>query len=100
MSILKWKVSQCLATRIVVLYVVNDKYIYSLPITTVYACACTGTHSICVCVCVCCRTEDALGELLREIERHSSSVRFEAMANILAIHCQSDGILTSILHPD
>ena len=42
---------------------------------------------------MCCRTEDALGELLREIERHSSSVRFEAMANILAIHCQSDGIL-------
>jgi vacuole morphology and inheritance protein 14 len=35
-------------------------------------------------------TEDALGELLREIERHSSSVRFEAMANILAVHCQSE----------
>ena len=51
----------------------------------VYVCVCV------VCVCVLCRTEDALGELLREIERHSSSVRFEAMANILAIHCQSDG---------
>ena len=37
------------------------------------------------------RTEDALGELLREIERHSSSVRFDAMANIVAVHCQSEG---------
>ena len=45
---------------------------------------------------MCYRTEDALGELLREIERHSSSVRYEAMANILAIHCQSEGEYTDI----
>lgn len=43
------------------------------------------------------RTEDALGELLREIERHSSSVRYEAMANILAIHCQSEGEYTDLV---
>ena len=41
-----------------------------------------------------CRTEEALGELLREIERHSSSVRYEAMANILAIHSQCEGTCT------
>lgn len=46
---------------------------------------------------VCYRTEDALGELLREIERHSSSVRYEAMANILAIHCQSEGEYTDLV---
>ena len=49
--------------------------------------------SVCLSVCLSNRTEDALGELLREIERHSSSVRFEAMANILAVHCQSEGEL-------
>ena len=42
------------------------------------------------------RTEEALGELLREIERHSSSVRYEAMANILAIHSQCEGTCTCI----
>ena len=58
-------------------------------------CVCVCVH-VCVCVCVrvCYRTEDALGELLREIERYSSSVRYDAMANILAIHCQSEGLYT------
>ena len=38
-------------------------------------------------------TEDALGELLKEINQHCHSVRFEAMTNIIAQHCQSEGIL-------
>lgn len=37
------------------------------------------------------RTEDTLGELLKEIETHSATVRFEAMANIIAVHSQSEG---------
>lgn len=37
------------------------------------------------------RTEDALGELLKEIRQHSHAVRYEAMANIVAAHCQSEG---------
>ena len=39
-----------------------------------------------------CRTEDTLGELLKEIEAHSGSVRFEAMANIIAVHSQAEGM--------
>ena len=41
-----------------------------------------------------CRTEDALGELLREIHQHSHSVRFDAMTNIIANHCQSEGVVS------
>ena len=37
------------------------------------------------------RTEDALGELLKEIEAHPATVRFEAMANVIALHSQSEG---------
>ncbi len=35
------------------------------------------------------RTEEALGELLKEIQQHSATVRFDAMANIIAVHSQS-----------
>ena len=37
------------------------------------------------------RTEDTLGELLKEIEAHSGTVKFEAMANIIAVHSQAEG---------
>ena len=37
------------------------------------------------------RTEEALGELLKEIQQHAATVRFDAMANIVAVHCQSEG---------
>ena len=37
------------------------------------------------------RTEDTLGELLKEINAHHQGVRYEAMANIIANHCQSEG---------
>ena len=44
-----------------------------------------------------CRTEEALGELLKEIQKHSKVVRYEAMANIIANHCQSEGkLLTTV----
>lgn len=32
-----------------------------------------------------------MGELLKEMEQHTGSVRFEAMANIISVHSQSDG---------
>ena len=32
-----------------------------------------------------------MGELLKEIRQHSRAVRYEAMANIIAVHCQSEG---------
>lgn len=34
--------------------------------------------------------QDTLGELLKELEQHSSTVRFYAMTNILAVHSQSE----------
>ena len=37
------------------------------------------------------RTEETLGELLKEIQQNAASVRFDAMANIIAVHCQSEG---------
>ena len=37
------------------------------------------------------RTEETLGELLKEIQQHPNTVRFDAMANIIAVHCQSEG---------
>ncbi|XP_064393704.1 protein VAC14 homolog isoform X2 [Halichondria panicea] len=38
-------------------------------------------------------TEEALGELLKEIQQHSATVRFDAMANIIAVHSQSSSEL-------
>ena len=38
-----------------------------------------------------CRAEDAIGELLKEVQQHSATTRFDAMANIIAVHSQSDG---------
>ena len=37
------------------------------------------------------RTEDTLGELLKEVNIRHQGVRYEAMANIVANHCQSEG---------
>eukprot|EP00731_Ephydatia_muelleri_P026917 Em0018g1017a len=34
--------------------------------------------------------QDTLGELLKELEQHSNTVRFYAMTNILAVHSQSE----------
>lgn len=42
-------------------------------------------------MCIHYRTEDALGELLKEIRQHSHAVRYEAMANVIATHCRSEG---------
>ena len=44
-------------------------------------------------VCLACRTEQTLGELLKEIQQHLGAVRFDAMANIIAVHCQSESEL-------
>lgn len=37
------------------------------------------------------RAQDTLGELLKELEQHSDTIRFYAMTNILAVHSQADG---------
>lgn len=37
------------------------------------------------------RCEVVLGELLKEIKKNPSSVKFAEMANILVIHCQTTG---------
>jgi vacuole morphology and inheritance protein 14 len=42
-------------------------------------------------------TEDALGELLKEIKQHKHSVRYEAMANLIASHCQSQDKIIQLI---
>jgi len=47
--------------------------------------------------CLPCRTEETLGELLKEIQQHPAAVRFDAMANIIAVHCQSESEFAQVL---
>ena len=44
-----------------------------------------------------CRMEETLGELLKEIQQDLSAVRFDAVANIVTVHCQSESELVVVI---